>query len=207
MMGSKIEYTSTISKGSSFWFSLELNESDLNYINYSFSSNVTEQGIYFNEQPIQNILNIGISTNCTSFITAEEQHNAKYSIIVVDDDIVIRQATIRLLSKTFKEKKLNVKILEASDGIECLSIYYNYLKDGRTISFILSDETMVYMNGIYASQILENISNQHNIPHVPFYILSAYENLSSGLVKETTDGIFTKPLRKSYIEEIINNLK
>jgi hypothetical protein len=104
-------------------------------------------------------------------------------------------------------KTLSVKILEASDGIECLNIYYNHVKDGRAITFILSDETMIYMNGSYASQILAHISSHKNMSHTPFYILSAYENLALGSGKEAIDGIFSKPLRKQYIDELLNYFK
>jgi signal transduction histidine kinase len=183
LLGSKIEHTSTISKGSSFWFSLGLDESDLNS---SRVSDTTIKGTHFNEQPIQVKLNTDGNVNTASTLS-HETSEAKYNIIVVDDDVTIRHASIRLLQKVFKEKNLSVKILEASDGIECLYIYYNYVKDGRAISFILSDETMTYMNGSYASEILSHVSSHKNIIHVPYYILSAYENLSFGCAKETID--------------------
>jgi signal transduction histidine kinase len=196
LLGSKIEYTSTVGKGSSFWFTLLLDENDLKY---KYESDTTIIGVHYNEEPIKARLDINIQSDDPSLDA--------YNIIVADDDIVIRQATIRLLRKAFKEKSISVKILEASDGIECLNIYYSYLKDGESISFILSDETMVYMNGTYAAQVLEYIASHKNIAHVPFYILSAYENLLSGSGKDAVDGIFSKPLRKQYIEEILNKLE
>jgi signal transduction histidine kinase/CheY-like chemotaxis protein len=192
MLGSKIEFTSTLGKGSSFWFNLELDDNDLNY---NYVSDGTIKGAHFNDLPIK------------ARLESSNNSEAKYNIIVVDDDIVIRQAAIRLLQKSFKKKNLSVKLLEASDGIECLYIYYNLVKDGKTISFILSDETMIYMNGSYASQILYNISSHKNINRVPFYILTAYENLAIGSCKETVNGIFTKPLRKQYIDELLINFK
>jgi signal transduction histidine kinase/CheY-like chemotaxis protein len=191
ILGSKIEFSSTLGKGSSFWFSLELDDNDLNY---NYISDSTIKGTHFNDLPIKARLE-------------RSSLEAKYNIIIVDDDIVIRQAAIRLLQKSFKEKSLSVRLLEASDGIECLNMYYTLVKEGKTISFILSDETMIYMNGSYASQILDNISSHKNIVHVPFYILTAYENLDLGPCKEAIDGIFTKPLRKQYIDELLNNIK
>jgi hypothetical protein len=58
------------------------------------------------------------------------------------------------------------------------------------------------MNGSYTAQILDNISKNKNILHVPFYILSAYENFTLNKAKGAINNIFTKPLRKQYIEEI-----
>jgi signal transduction histidine kinase/CheY-like chemotaxis protein len=192
ILGSKIEFSSTLGKGSSFWFSLELDDNDLNY---NYISDSTIKGTHFNDLPIK------------ARLERNSNLEAKYNIIVVDDDIVIRQAAIRLLQKSFKEKSLSVRLFEASDGIECLNMYYNLVKEGKTISFILSDETMIYMNGSYASQILDNISSHKNIVHVPFYILTAYENLDLGPYKEAINGIFSKPLRKQYIDELLNNFK
>jgi signal transduction histidine kinase/CheY-like chemotaxis protein len=191
LLGSKIEYTSTIGKGSSFWFSLELDDNDLNR---SSMSDNTVKGTHFNEQHI--MVRLNSSTNIS---------DAKFTIIVVDDEQVIRQATIRLVHKSFKEKALSVKILEASDGIECIYLYFNLVKDGKTISFILSDETMVYMNGSTVAKILDNICGQKNISHVPFYILSAYENLAVESGKQAAiDGFFSKPFRKQYILELLD---
>jgi signal transduction histidine kinase len=191
LLGSRIEFESTASKGSSFWFILPLNDNDLNI---SFISESTMLGTHFNEQPIKFRLDSADAIGST--------HN----VIVVDDESVIRQATIRLLYKAFNYKKLNINILEASDGIECLNICYNYIKDGKTISFVISDETMVYMNGSNTAKILDGIYKQKNMLHVPFYILTAYENISLGSAKETIDGVFTKPLRKQYIDEIFKTL-
>jgi signal transduction histidine kinase/CheY-like chemotaxis protein len=193
ILGSKIELDSSLSKGSSFYFTLQLNEDDLNTSNIS---QTTLLGTHFNELPIYNRL------NSSSVITPE----AKYNVIVVDDETMIRQATMRLLSKAFKEKNLSINIIEASDGIDCLNIYYNFIKDGKTVSCILCDETMVYMNGSNTAQLIDNISKNKNILHVPFYILSAYENLSLSSAKSAIDNIFTKPLRKQYIDEIIKHL-
>jgi nitrogen-specific signal transduction histidine kinase len=187
LLGSSIEFESTVAKGSSFWFFLKLGEDALTN---SPLSNVTHLAIHYNTQAIKSRL------CCPNSI------EPKYNVIVVDDEVMIRQATIRLLYRSCKEKGINLNILEASDGIECLSIHYNHVKDGKSISFILSDETMVYMNGSYSAQILDNISKNKNILRVPFYILSAYENVTLNEAKGAIDNIFTKPLRKQYIEEI-----
>jgi signal transduction histidine kinase/CheY-like chemotaxis protein len=192
ILGSKLEFDSTVSKGSTFWFSIKLNENDLDNSNLS---DKTLPGTHFNEQPIQNRLSNSIASI----------PEAKYNIIVVDDDSVIRQSTIRLLYKVCKEKNLGMNILEANDGLECLNIYYNYIKEGKSISFILSDVTMEYLNGNNTAEVLYNISKNKGMTGVPFYILSAYESFDLGTAKDAVNDIFTKPLRKQYIEEILKN--
>jgi signal transduction histidine kinase/CheY-like chemotaxis protein len=192
ILGSKIELISTQNKGSSFWFSLQLNNNDLN------GSNISEKtisGTHFNEEPIKTRL------SKTTLITSK----TKYNVIVVDDDLVIRQATKRLLDKTCRENNFNVNIIEASDGIECLNIYFNYGIEGKAISFILSDETMEYMSGSYTAQVLANICKNRNDLHIPFYILSAYENLALNYL-DAVDDIFTKPLRKQPLKTILGRL-
>jgi signal transduction histidine kinase len=193
LLGSKIEYESTVSIGSSFWFSLKLDENNLNT---SYISDITVPGTHFNEKPI--ISRLIDSMNLTI--------KPKFNIIVVDDEAVIRQSTIRLLNKILKEKNINANILEASDGIECLYLYYTHIKDGKSISFILSDETMVYMNGGSTAQGLSSIIRNSNLSHVPFFILSAYENLSFSNDNNAIDGVFTKPLCKQYVEEILKKI-
>jgi signal transduction histidine kinase len=184
MLGSKIEFTSTLSKGSSFWFIHKLGDDELSN---SFISDKTAIGIHFNEMPIINKFN--------------SLPRPKQYVIIVDDEAVIRQSTIRLLYKTFKELNYNAEIIEADDGIECLHYYFTLMKEGKRISFILSDETMMYLNGSTTAGILKNISQSKNLTHIPFYILTAYQNLcyDSGCIND----VFTKPLRKCSIEQIV----
>jgi signal transduction histidine kinase len=188
MLGSRIEFTSTMSKGSSFWFAHKLGEDEL--IN-SFISDRTAIGIHFNEMPVTNKLN--------------SLPRTKQYVIIVDDEAVIRQSTIRLLYKTFKELNYSAEIIEAADGIECLHHYYSLMKEGKRISFILSDETMIYLNGGSTASNLKKIYQGKNLVHVPFYILTAYENLcyDSDCINE----VFTKPLKKCNIEQIIKYVR
>jgi CheY-like chemotaxis protein len=193
MLGSKIEYESVVSKGSSFWFSLTLlDESDLNS---SFISDETVREVHFNDGPISYLF------------SNDDNSEYKNNVIVVDDESVIRQSTIRLLNKVLVEKGIRANIIEASDGIECLYQYYIHIKEGKNVLFIICDETMTFLNGSTTAQIIYEISTSKNMTHLPFYILSAYENLSLGIANDALNAIFTKPLRKQHIEEIIDNIK
>jgi signal transduction histidine kinase/CheY-like chemotaxis protein len=195
LLGSKIEFESAVSKGSSFWFSLRVDENDLNI---SYISDATVTGTHFNTLPI---------TKRFLSNSAVGGAGGDYNIIVADDEVTIRQSTIRLLSRTLKKKNINANILEASDGIECLYHYYINNREGKNINCIISDETMAYMNGSTLSQLLNNLSKDKNLTLPSFYILTAYENLSLGNAIGAINDVFTKPLRKQHIEEILNALK
>jgi hypothetical protein len=60
--------------------------------------------------------------------------------LVVDDEGFSRESTIRLLKSHFASKMLderNKVILEASDGIECLQVFYDCMNKGIKLSFII----------------------------------------------------------------------
>jgi signal transduction histidine kinase len=189
-LGSKIEYESIQSKGSSFWFYLPVSDEPQEEVN-----DKTIVGDYFSEIPIRTRLS---SISKRDLIPIE-----KVNIIVIDDEHVTRKATIRLLERFLLEKMVQVNIIEASDGIEGLYSYYSLMSSGKRLAFILSDESMVYMNGSTCARILHDIEVSKNMPHVMFYILSAYENFDESNIY---DGVFTKPLRRNNIEEIIKKV-
>jgi hypothetical protein len=63
-------------------------------------------------------------------------------------------------------------------------------------SFLISDESMNYMNGsLLCAKILNKIQIEKNIDKTPFYIVSAFENYEVNMKKVIcADDIFTKPL-------------
>jgi signal transduction histidine kinase/CheY-like chemotaxis protein len=194
LLGSKIEFDSNIGEGSSFWFEIPLR--DCVDPDYKSISEVTVEGIQFNEQEISDLLHRDIS-ECEIKIKISQK---EVLIIVVDDEIVTRQSAVRLLSKYLKEKSYEPTIIEASDGIECLYKYLVLYREGKKIDFILSDETMEFMNGMVSAEILWNLYGVKNLVPVPFFILSAYGNL----VKQPgVNDVFTKPLRKQNIDDIM----
>jgi nitrogen-specific signal transduction histidine kinase len=187
LLGSKLDYTSIPSKGSTFWFYLDIGEGDLNS---NHGTEITTERILFNELPIQDRLSAFYSPS---------------NIIVIDDEIITRKSTVRLLTKFLKERGISANVLEASDGVECLYLFYNLISNGKTIYFIISDETMLYLNGSATARILHNIEMGLNIPHVPFFILSAYESLNVDL-KDYVDQVYSKPFGKQNMESILKSL-
>jgi signal transduction histidine kinase len=193
LLGSKIEFESEVGKGSSFWFELQLGDGQLNVSSLSAS---TIKDIHFNSKRIELLLTDNSFTQPTNNVL----------IMVVDDEIVTRQSSVRLINKYLKEKRINATVVEAPDGIDCLYLYETYYKKGQRFTFILSDETMEFMNGSVCSEILMNMCNIKQFPLVPFFILTAYESLTGN----NTHGIrkiFTKPLRRQNVEEILKCLE
>jgi signal transduction histidine kinase len=122
------------------------------------------------------------------------------AIIVVDDEILTRKSTVRILYEYCKAKGKNLDILEASDGIECLNLYYQSFKRKVKLLLIVSDQSMNFLNGSACAKILHDLNQEKGIADVPFYILTAYEQfaLDSGI-----KGTFTKPLMNKFIEEML----
>jgi signal transduction histidine kinase/CheY-like chemotaxis protein len=197
LINSKINFESQTDKGSSFWFEIPTGctQNDIN--NLSYCSEATAKGIHFNETQIDTFMK---STRLLSLFSGIQRK--EILAMVVDDELVMRQSTVRLITKYLKEKSYDVTIIEASDGIDCLYKYKMLVKEGKKLSFILSDETMEFMNGGTCAEILKTVCCVKNFSHVPFLILSAYENLRN-LVG--VNEIYTKPLRKQNLEEILKN--
>jgi signal transduction histidine kinase/CheY-like chemotaxis protein len=125
-------------------------------------------------------------------------------IIVVDDEEITRKSTVRFINKYFNELA-NLKILEASDGFECLCLYYKTKKKGIELSCIISDETMNYLNGSDCSKILQEIYKIKNVTKkIPFFLLTAYENFD--IDQSGINEVFSKPLSKNHLNIIRSKL-
>jgi hypothetical protein len=110
------------------------------------------------------------------------------------------------MNSYLKNSNYHTKILEASDGIECLNLYYQCYKKGIKILFILSDQTMNFMDGTVCCAILKNICHAKGYKVTPCYLVTAYENLdvneNMGIIN-----VYTKPFMTVYIEEIFISLQ
>ena len=138
----------------------------------------------------------------------EPSEEADYYLLV-DDEKVTRKSSLRILNRYINEISTSVSrkkiILEASDGIECLNSYYQCIKKGIKLSCIISDESMGFMNGSTCAKILQELTKSKGLPHVPFFILSAYENFEI-VTDISVDRTFTKPLSMKNIVDIFSML-
>jgi signal transduction histidine kinase len=184
----------------------------------NFYCNEISQKISFKTyQPIQNInqnYKINITNNITNFqnkenssenISLMQLDEYDNTILIVDDEAINQQSVIRLLSGIIKDFGIKVNILKADDGMSALYEVYKCYKKGIKISFILSDETMTYINGIKFAKIINNINNAKKLPVIPFYLITAYEDptLICKSQKMFVNKIFSKPLDKNLAEKFI----
>jgi signal transduction histidine kinase len=228
LLGSEILYESEENKGSLFKFKLPLGITDRPNILPRKQSIINDikpkdeisecstntKKVDYNPFFIYNNDNNNrqITTNASDYYMSRDSSsdvslcsNKDYNyIIVVDDEQVTRKSTVRFINKYFNELT-NLKILEASDGFECLCLYYKAKKKGIELSCIISDETMNYLNGSDCSKILQEIYKMKNVARkIPFFLLTAYENFD--IDQSGINEVFSKPLSKSHLKIIQSKL-
>jgi len=132
-------------------------------------------------------------------------------VIVVDDEDLTRQSTIRMIRRYFEMNNLSNKfeliIQEANDGLDCLAKFYNLISDGIELYCIISDESMYFMNGSECSLVIRKVIQSRRLKIIPFYIVSAYpkENFEA-IIKKSVDNLFNKPINFYNVSEIFGEL-
>jgi signal transduction histidine kinase len=225
LLGSKISYEQNSPEGSIFKFDIKIDDIE-NYIpnHLDIFEDITSEDFdkitveidyqptmlnrnIFEPEELANLkadfedLQTSVNDNKNSLNSRDNQ----ITILVADDEIMTRKSTIRLINNYCMSKLIDVNILEASDGVECFWKFYQCMIKGEKITLILSDETMIFMDGSYCANIIYELCSLRSFPIVPFYIVTAYESLhypSSISIK----GVFTKPLSNLNLENALINL-
>jgi signal transduction histidine kinase len=157
-----------------------------------------------NKLTTTNALDYYMSKDSSLDDSLDSNKDYNYILLVVDDEQVTRKSTVRFINKYFNELT-NLKILEASDGFECLCLYYKTMIKGIELSCIISDETMNYLNGSECSKILQEIYKMKNVTkRIPFFLLTAYENFD--IDQSGINEVFSKPLTKNHLNIIRSKL-
>jgi hypothetical protein len=127
------------------------------------------------------------------------------NVIVVDDEVFTRQATIRNLYTISKDLNIKINIIEAEDGIETMYLVYKAATQGVKISLIFSDENMIFMNGVRSSDIIKEVLERKRMGDIDFYLVTAYDNtLLDGQVSSSIKKVLSKPLAKDVAKSIIS---
>jgi signal transduction histidine kinase len=215
LFGSQIYYEPNSPEGSIFKFSINLEPTNdfadsagtLNPQNIIMQLDLAKSEVktieieYFPAIGIDNFDLPGQLSDSFEDFREINQTDAKI-ILVVDDEVVTRKSTVRFVKNYCISKGINVRVMEAADGVECLWLYYQSLNKGERITLILSDETMVFMNGLYSANVLHELCNLRGFTRIPFYIVTAYESLEQGVF---VNGVFSKPLNKRNLENALIN--
>lgn len=109
------------------------------------------------------------------------------SILYLEDDVLIAQSLIRLLSLFFK------KVVHCTNGCEGIEKYHK-----NKFDIILSDINMPLMNGI---EFVENIRNIDK--NIPIFLYSSFQKKDVDLEKINITAYFEKPLSSKKFMDFI----
>jgi CheY-like chemotaxis protein len=148
-------------------------------------------------------------SNTTNVLNNNELLDENFTnIIIVDDEVFTRQSTVRILNTVSKTLNVKINIIEAEDGLELIYLIFKCVTQGVSISMILSDENMNFMNGSRSSEILKEILTKKKITDIPFYLVTAYDNnLIEKFISPSIDQVLSKPLTKEVAKGLLINAK
>ena len=147
---------------------------------------------------------INIELNQNTEVTAE-----KYVFIVVDDETFIRSAVRRVITTELKStnKYIDLTIIEADDGLECLLALYLANKMNIKINAIISDETMPFISGSQSSKIIEDLISRGTINKVNMFISTALnDSITIGKYSQIVKKVYPKPLNKNSVNDILKQI-
>ena len=127
----------------------------------------------------------------------------KIYALVVEDEQVLRNCNINIITKYFNERGIDVYIDENNDGIECIyKIYKGFTKE-KKYQFIVTDEQMNTMNGNMMAKIIRDLVDEKR-----FYPIKIYSSSGNNFVddnfKNNYEGVFNKPLTIENVACIFN---
>ncbi len=124
----------------------------------------------------------------------EDIPGGKETILVVDDEPQLREATVVILDR------LGYNVIAAEDGVEGLSRFESHKKE---ISLVLTDLAMPRMTGFQMSKKIKSIK-----PHIPIILCTGYsESIDKGEIPNGFFNVFLhKPIRKKKLAGIIRKV-
>ncbi len=131
----------------------------------------------------------------------------KFNILIVDDEKIIRDAEVRLIKQYFKNSDIEYMILQANDGVECITTLYLASLKNIKINFIITDENMRYINGSVCSKIINKMVKSGVIKSLPIFINTALGNgIDSSIFSEQVKNIYSKPIEMKNLKDIFSQI-
>jgi len=104
-------------------------------------------------------------------------------------------------------KYVDLKIIEANDGLECLLALYLANKMNIQINAIISDETMPFISGSQSSHIIYDLFSRGVISKVNMFISTALHDCNTnGKYSQIVKKVYSKPLNKQSVNEILKQI-
>ena len=128
----------------------------------------------------------------------------KIYALVVEDEQVLRNCNINLITKYFNERGIEVFIEESNDGIECIyKIYKGFIKEIK-YQFIVTDEQMNTMNGNMMTNIIRALIEEKRFYPIKIYSSSGNNYIDDNF-KKNYEGVFSKPLTIENVADIFKD--
>ena len=125
--------------------------------------------------------------------------------LVVEDDNILKNANIKVLTDVFQERNVDVKLEKCSDGIECIYKIYKGFDYGKKYQFIVTDEIMGTMDGTMMSNIIMTLIEEQRMYPITIFLSSGCLEAKPN-VRQVYQGVFPKPLTRDNCKQIFNDL-
>ena len=127
-------------------------------------------------------------------------------ILVVDDEKIIRNSIVKVIENYFKDNKDKVELIliEASDGIEALYALYWSAHNNISINFIYTDDSMKFMCGNEFTSIIEKMNSNGKFNNIDVNVISAYDQsvTEKRYAFKCVKNIFSKPFGKKNMNDL-----
>jgi signal transduction histidine kinase/CheY-like chemotaxis protein len=148
------------------------------------------------------------SRNSVLDIVETNSVETKYKLLVIDDQQLIRENTVRLIKNVLSSLNMSsdFDIIEGSDGIELLNLIR--LDKDNLIKCVLIDENMEYLNGSETVSIIRKLEQYRKIKRYLIVSISGLDDpeTKDRLLRSGLDLVITKPCQKNDITKILFKL-
>ncbi len=108
-------------------------------------------------------------------VIIDDKEEDVLKILIVEDEILIRQSQINIIRKFLKRKNILFEITECQDGIECIYKIYEGINNCIKYDLIITDETMNFMKGSFMAKTLKKLIEENVLYDIKIYMVTSYD--------------------------------